>query len=203
MTGIVASMVAAGELTPADLRRLTICIERSDGKPGHKDVIVNGELWGYFEPKYRGSHGRVYELLNLNRQWVKEEDDDRCPIRVWSDKYVAKDIGIHGIHARDVRVKQAIKDGKMKCLEDRMADAVMLAIKSGRMKSPAVCKTEMEERNRRYNEQQAALAAEKVAEFSAKAREAVGEALWTHLDARSRNALSDRIIAAMEWAQTR
>jgi len=173
-------------------------------------ILVDGNPWGYVEQVHRGMHGTQYHFVDSGGCIVPGKHDvavsydyNNNPRRhacVWSDKHYLSSMGYHG-HTQYATAK-AKHEGKYQPLEDRLIDAIRLAIQGKRLLSPA----EIVRRDTKEREEYAAQIArdreERLALYRAHAEHIIVEAMRAPggtitTNATGQAALRDAIAAAM------
>jgi hypothetical protein len=92
-------------------------------------VKINGEKWGYFTRESKGSRGAVYDLKDSSgRNVLLRPDEQRHTVTVAGD----------AIEKRNAEREKR----KPRALEDRMAEAVSIAIQRKTLRSPDTLKAE-------------------------------------------------------------
>lgn len=154
--------------------------------PGERIILVNGVRWGRTYVAHHGMHGKSYTF----------DQDGEGTIMVNYDP--------PSKHGRMTEAKVRI-GGRRRSEETRSTDELVREkaqelINKGLLRDPALVQTEIEKRRAAWRERQIAADAAKKEQFRIKAREALGEVAVP--DQAHLAAVLDRLVEAMEWAQS-
>lgn len=156
---------------------------------GERIIMVDGVRWGRTRVKSHGSRGTTTTFEQHGGEALLAERNKR-----WSE------IGVRSMNKRHERIQaigahDANRNGGWRPTEELVLEKVRELVENGKLRHPDIVKAEQEQAMRLYQERAAERDKERIEAFRTKAM----EALQINDPA---SEIIDRVVKAMEWAQS-
>lgn len=145
---------------------------------GERIIMVDGARWGRTIVTHHGMHGTKHVFLQDNGEVILDDPNARHPQEV---------------AVRSMR-KRRWREGEWRPTEEMVLEKARELVEAGKLRDPAVVRREQQEANRLWQEERSAEENQRIADFRAKAMEALQINDPT-------SEIIDRVVAAMEWAR--
>ena len=171
------------------------------GRRGDREIIVDGEQWGWVIARSRGSYGYSYKFGQLCASAADWYEIEREPIN-GSRK------SVEFFPTRPGRVDRTVRGIKAEPLDDQLRRQVDGMIKIEQLRDPEIVVAERAEANRKYVEERDAAALKEAQAFDDRAKaclDPLDPLIGTimHIPCGMRQILTSNIVRAMRWAQER
>jgi hypothetical protein len=147
---------------------------------GERIIVVDGVRWGRTVVTYHGCHGTAHKFRQEGGDILCENPNARYP---------------REIAVRSVKRRRWTGD-PWRPTHEAVLEKARELVAIGKLRHPDIVKAEHQKAMERYNERCAAIEEKRKQEF----RERACQALGMNQDDGSQ--IIDRVVAAMEWAQT-
>lgn len=153
---------------------------------GERVILVNGVRWGRTCVARHGVWGTSHTF--------EQDGGDRIPAIEGESRDRSKYVQVRSMTKRRMR-----DDTKWRPTEEMVLEKARELVASGRLRDPAVVKLEAKQEHERWLAEREQRDRERVDAIRAKAAEALQ---LNNVPAPGESVVLDRVVAAMEWAQT-
>jgi hypothetical protein len=149
---------------------------------GERVILVDGVRWGRTIVTFHGVHGTKHCFEQQGGDVLLQNPKDKYP----------REIAVRSMRKR----RRYGNDVPWRPTEEVVLEKARELVEAGRLRDPKIVAREQDEAHQHYIQRCAEADAAKRAAFIAKARDALG------INSNDPSPLVDRVVAAMEWAQT-